>query len=173
MLVEESKTMTDIDDTVYAPSVSNEYEQVLFEDGHLIVDDSSGNVHSEDETLPDDWIDKNQNALYSLWQHMQDVGAYTGILDTARFADVCEYMDYVQKNDTTDTHSWNARTVHDVQLKCPKKMRPKMKVWMRHVICDLYDLYESLQRMFDLSMGGFETFAWFAFDNSTSSVALT
>lgn len=153
----------------------NEYDTILFEDGKVLVDGADDRRVTSEETtasFPEYWQAKNDTQLYAIFTDLKSQSAYSSLFDALEYGDFCEYMDYVNNNDTVDTCAWTYESVRENAMRSPPKLHPSFKRWARHFLCELFDLYVYMWQCYAFDFGGFEIFMDFAYDSSSRCIKI-
>lgn len=145
----------------------NEYEEVVFDDGKIVVYTTSEDEEEKGETIYE-WEMKNLGELEYVYEMLRGYAIEEGLLEEMMFTDFVEYM--YNAEDEGDEYEWNEEVVREYAEKFGKRKRPEWSVWIVHYLKEIFEMYGYVKRNTCLKMGGFEGFARFAFNFSKDEI---
>ena len=170
--------MADREEPVDMSSHSNEFETLILEDRRISIVNDDADLQVDQEQcaryiFPDHWIATHTDSLLPIYDDIKHQACYSSLLDRLDFQTFCEYMDYVNAQETQNVYNWNDEDVRDCVLKYPGKRNPTFKQFVRHNVLELLDLLRYLLQQYPhYKFGCAERFFDVCYDCSSGALML-
>jgi len=143
------------DDSILDP---NEYEYIYFDNGKICIVNSDDEPEGMAKVSIEDWIDKNNDVLQSLFD---DFGNFP-LCTKASFSDFCEYIHYGELTKYSDIQLW-IDEMENYSFKMYNLSKPSLKEFAAHYYETIIDMYTFLERNSSFCIGPVEDFIDFVY----------
>lgn len=138
-----------IDDSILDP---NEYDQIVFDDGKILIHNSDSESEQDPIETVEDWISKNDVQLYNLYKDSQEFD-----LIQCSYSDFCEYLYYGEHSQYSDIDVWISE-MNNYKYNLSGLQNPSVKEFAAHYYSEIICIYTYLENNSSFCIGPVEDF---------------